>query len=186
MTLPKLSEGALSIIMKGGTFENPIMQILGSKKIASGSSDKERYRLLLSDGKYLISFAMLSTHINELIVAGELKCNSIIKIKKHITSVINNSGRGDKRVLVILDLELLVPGDTCSKIGSPVQLPDDEISCSSSEQNSTTSNGTKAHPQEERSTVSHNQSSNLNSSLNTSLQDSVIHPISSLSPYQNK
>lgn len=84
--------------MTGGQFEEPIMQVLGSKKIASSSSDKERFRILLSDGKYLISFAMLTTQINERVVSGELPDFSIIKIKRYITSVINNAGKGNKLV----------------------------------------------------------------------------------------
>lgn len=82
--------------MKGDQVEDPIMQVLGSKRIASASADKERFRLLLSDGKYLISFAMLTTQINDKIANGELADNTIIKVKRYITSVINNAGKGNK------------------------------------------------------------------------------------------
>lgn len=82
--------------MQGGHVDNPLMQVLGSKKIASGSTDKERYRILLSDGKNLISFAMFTTQINERVSSGELPTFTIIKLKNYITSVINNSGKGDK------------------------------------------------------------------------------------------
>lgn len=81
--------------MSGGTIEEPIMQVLGSKKIV-GNADKERYRLLVSDGKYQISFAMIATQINEKITSGELSVNSVIKVKKFITSMINNGGKGDR------------------------------------------------------------------------------------------
>lgn len=84
--------------MKGGEISNPIMQILGSKRIAPGSTDNERYRLLLSDGQNRISFAMLNTQINERVKVGEIKDNTVIKVKRYITSVINNSGKGHKYV----------------------------------------------------------------------------------------
>ncbi|KAF5306707.1 hypothetical protein FQR65_LT07262 [Abscondita terminalis] len=177
----QLSEGSLEMIMKGGEIENPIMQVLGSKRIASGSSDKERYRLLLSDGKHLISFAMLTTQINDKITKGELSDNSVIKLNRYITSVINNTGKGNKRVLVILEMETLVPGEKTQKIGEPQQLPDND-----DEDNK---------PQKKESSYSVNTSGqgSTNSSMNysssvtnTSLQDQLTHPISSLSPYQNK
>lgn len=82
--------------MQGGQVDCPIMQVLGSKKIATISSNKERYRIVLSDGLYHISFAMFTTQINEKMESGELPMFSVIKIKRYITSVINNAGRSDK------------------------------------------------------------------------------------------
>lgn len=82
--------------MRGGNIQDPIMQILGSKRIASACTDKERFRLLLSDGTNLISYAMLTTHINDQVANGEIMDNTIIKVKKYITSVINNAGKGNK------------------------------------------------------------------------------------------
>ncbi|KAB0796289.1 hypothetical protein PPYR_10350 [Photinus pyralis] len=178
----QLSEGSLRVIMSGGKVEDAIMQVLGTKRIASGSSsDKERYRLLLSDGKYLISFAMLTTQNNDKIVNGELSDNSIIKIKKYITSVINNVGKVNKRVLVILEMETLVPGHKSSKIGSPEQLPEDDSEPLPSEtKNNTVSSSTS-------STVPQVNGSHRNDTdVNMSMQDQLTHPISSLSPYQNK
>ncbi|KAI4471655.1 replication factor a 1 rfa1 [Holotrichia oblita] len=143
----KLSEGALRTIMQGGQVDCPIMQVLGSKKIATLSSDKERYRILLSDGLFHISFAMFTTQINEKVESGELPMFSVIKIKRYITSVINNAGRSDKYdypfnggtchyedlsfqvVLVILDLEVIASGDKVTKkIGEPEPLPEDDLS----------------------------------------------------------
>lgn len=89
----------MQIIMTGGQIVDPVMQVLGSKKII-GNAEKERYRLLVSDGKYQISFAMIATQINDKITSGELSVNSIIKVKKYITSMINNSGKGDRLVFI--------------------------------------------------------------------------------------
>nr|CAD7264523.1 unnamed protein product [Timema shepardi] len=115
-----LSEGALETIMRGGTVENPTMQILGSRKMG-GDATSERYRLLLSDGRHLNSFAMLATQLNEKVISGELSDYTVVQINRHITSMINNSGKGEKRVMIILDLNVLAPGSQVGqKIGQPV------------------------------------------------------------------
>lgn len=69
--------------------------IQGSKRI-SGAGDNERYRLLVSDGLHVNSFAMLATQLNDKIRSGELADNTIVRIKRYITSVVPNSGRGEK------------------------------------------------------------------------------------------
>nr|XP_018902956.1 PREDICTED: replication protein A 70 kDa DNA-binding subunit [Bemisia tabaci] len=118
----QLSEGALQTIMSGGDCHEPIMQILGNKKIA-GNAASERYRILISDGVHLNSFAMLATQLNSQITDGTLADFSIIRMNRHIVSTINNSGKADKRVLVILDLTVLVNGaEVKEKIGNPVPL----------------------------------------------------------------
>nr|CAD7409853.1 unnamed protein product [Timema poppensis] len=106
--------------MRGGTVENPTMQILGSRKMG-GDATSERYRLLLSDGRHLNSFAMLATQLNEKVISGELSDYTVVQINRHITSMINNSGKGEKRVMIILDLNVLAPGSQVGqKIGQPV------------------------------------------------------------------
>lgn len=67
----------------------PVLQVLGSKRIAGGNA--ERYRLLLSDGQYLQSFSMLSTQLNHLVTDGLLPEFTIIKVTQHITSVVNKN-----------------------------------------------------------------------------------------------
>lgn len=85
----------MQIIMSGGIVEEPVMQVLGSKKIV-GNAEKERYRLLVSDGKDQISFAMIATQINDKVTSGQLGNNCVIKVKKYITSMISNGGRPDR------------------------------------------------------------------------------------------
>lgn len=75
--------------------EEPVLQVLGTKKV-SGAGGNERYRLLLSDGQYLQSFAMLSTHLNDMVSAGDLSDHTIIRVKQHITSVVNKSAGAEK------------------------------------------------------------------------------------------
>lgn len=83
--------------MRGETLEEkePILQVLGTKKINS-SGGAERYRLLLSDGKFLQSFAMLSTQLNPHVTNGDLSEFTIIRVKNHITSVVNKTDNDEK------------------------------------------------------------------------------------------
>lgn len=66
----------------------PILQVLASKPIDSANAGA-RYRLLVSDGKFLQSFTMLATQLNHLIVNGQLADFTIFKVTQYITSVAN-------------------------------------------------------------------------------------------------
>lgn len=81
--------------MTGIDIEKPVLQILGNKRISS-SEGSERFRVLLSDGKYSHSFAMLASQLNEMIINGELMDNTIIRLDKYITSTVNKSEKADK------------------------------------------------------------------------------------------
>lgn len=156
--------------MSGGNVENAVMQVLGTKKVTCKSGDKERHRLLLSDGLNCISFAMLSTQVAQ---KEDMPQFSIIKILKYITSLINNVGSKDKRVLVILEFELIALGDVVKmKIGNPEQLSDNVTTPSSAIK---PNNSTSSAPTPQQTLPGH--STNL---------DEPIHPIASLSPYHNK
>ncbi|XP_046386232.1 replication protein A 70 kDa DNA-binding subunit [Ischnura elegans] len=185
----KLSEGSLATIMSGGTVENPIVQVLGSRKIV-GNEASDRYRLLISDGINVLSFAMLGTQLNEKVVSGELSNNTIIKIKHHITSLVNNAAKGQKRVMIILALDIIAKGEVVGiKIGNPVPIRDD----SSSDHNS------NAQPKPQFGQGGPQQSGGMNNTLRPAQSTNApkvvpaspgptaaSHPIASLSPYQNK
>lgn len=66
------------------------VQILASKKFLSDPSEKERYRLVVSDGKYFVSCAMLISKTGEF--PEGLADFSIIKIDKYLTSAIESDG----------------------------------------------------------------------------------------------
>lgn len=69
--------------------------VQGNKRIA-GNAANERYRLLVSDGIHLNSFAMLATQLNEKVSSGELADYTIVRINRHIVSMVTNQGRGEK------------------------------------------------------------------------------------------
>lgn len=89
--------------------EQPILQVLGTKRISSGGGGNsngaaatERYRLLLSDGKFLQSFSMLATQLNEMVIAGDLADFCIIRVLQHITSTVNKSDKDEKYALLTI------------------------------------------------------------------------------------
>jgi hypothetical protein len=80
-------------------------------------SGNDRYRILLSDGKYSYAYGMLATQLNHLITDGNLESFTIIKVKKVICNKItskNNNGKDPKKIIIILELDILMPGSEVS------------------------------------------------------------------------
>ena len=78
-----------------------------------GASTGQRYRILLSDGKYSYAYGMLATQLNSMVAEGKLEGNTIIKLNKVVCNSINSTkgnGKEPKKILIILDLTVLVPG----------------------------------------------------------------------------
>ncbi|KAI4471650.1 replication factor a 1 rfa1 [Holotrichia oblita] len=89
----------------------------------------------------------------------------------------------DKRVLVILDLEVTASGDKVTKkIGEPEPLSEDDLSSTAMKQAALKPN--VSHETSCQPTTSKGHPNIV--TLNQSLQDQLTHPISSLTPYQNK
>ncbi|XP_069686364.1 replication protein A 70 kDa DNA-binding subunit isoform X2 [Periplaneta americana] len=178
----QLSEGSLAVILAGGNVEDPVMQILGHKKIAGTSASSDRFRLLVSDGKHLNSFAMLATQLNDKVTSGELCDFTVIQITRYITSMVSNADRGDKRVMVILGVKVLAMGTEVGfKIGDPKPL---------SESGEADKNAVKQQqtirPIQHKLNQPMNNVNNASSVLASPGGSVHTHPISSLSPYQNK
>ena len=113
--LPILSNGALLTISQGGKAENPILQIIKIKKICGYTS--HRYRVLISDGQYASSYAIMASRLNHLFANNCLDF-SIICVDRFVCQDVNS-----KTVIVILDLQILSLGcEVMSKIGKPVQI----------------------------------------------------------------
>jgi len=179
-----LTKGALKSIMNNEEVKDPVMQVIGVRKITA-SGTNERYRLLISDGRNFNSFAMLATQLNGMVSSGELTEFSILLIKRHIISNLTDRSKGSKQVMILIDLVVLVPGDVVgSKIGDPTSIVDNsgqviENSISSSVNTTAQSN----NPLVKSRTA---QASVIDSNLQRDIDVNNIHPINSLSPYQNK
>ncbi|XP_042217254.1 replication protein A 70 kDa DNA-binding subunit-like [Homarus americanus] len=85
------------------------------KRIPTGS--QERYRLLVSDGEWSSSFAMLATHLNCKVTEGVITNNCIIQMNRYVC----NTVQGNKKVLIILEMKLERTGEEVGlKLGDPV------------------------------------------------------------------
>nr|XP_053639336.1 replication protein A 70 kDa DNA-binding subunit-like [Cherax quadricarinatus] len=87
--MAELSTGIIADIVEGAHPENPVLQILSMKRIPSGA--QERYRLLLSDGHWTSSFAMLATQLNSMVGSGEISNNCIITLKRYICNTVQDN-----------------------------------------------------------------------------------------------
>lgn len=79
--------------MHGEDVSKPVLQILAIKKINS-NADSERYRILISDGKYFNSYAMLASQLNEMQHKGQLEEFTIVQLDKYVTSMVGKDGAG--------------------------------------------------------------------------------------------
>jgi len=178
-----LTKGALKSIMNNEDIKDPIMQVLGVRKITAAGAN-ERYRLLISDGYNLNSFAMLATQLNGMVSSGEINEFSILQIKRHIISNLTDRSKGSKQVMILIDLAVMVSGDLVgSKIGDPKPIIDNsgqvvENGISASVDSTPQSNSLPT-PRSVHSSV-------IENSIQRDIDVSNIHPINSLSPYQNK
>lgn len=186
-----LTTGCIANIMQGSEIEKPVVQILGSKRISGGGEQSERFRMLISDGQNLYSFAMLATQLNDLHHAGQLAEFTVIRIDRYITSVVNRNEKGEKRVLVILDLTVVKPGGTVGeKIGNPQNMAERMGGAGGTTQAAvparTESAGSVSNGSAYQSRGGQSSAASSGGGADISLQDTLTHPISSLSPYQNK
>uniref|UniRef100_A0A182SD56 Replication factor-A protein 1 N-terminal domain-containing protein n=1 Tax=Anopheles maculatus TaxID=74869 RepID=A0A182SD56_9DIPT len=189
MSSHELTVGFLAEVMQGNELPNPVVQILGSKRIAGSGEQSERFRLLISDGKSLYSFAMLATQLNDLQKQDKLPQYTIIRIDRYTTSVVNRNEKGEKRVLIIVELTVLKEGSLVGeKIGDPQAIADTPSQSAASGGSSMgasrpmdTNGGTISNG----STFTSANRSMSASANSASISDSLTHPISSLSPYQN-
>ncbi|XP_031833471.1 replication protein A 70 [Nomia melanderi] len=172
-----LTEGALDKIMNGIDVDKPVLQILGHKKLASTNSG-ERYRLLVSDGKSINSFSMLATQLNSMITDNILTEFSICQINRYAISMVNNAGK-QKRVMVILNIDVKVPGNEVGhRIGNPINA--DFEGDSKPAQSAQPGRSVQSPPKQK------NNYAQKSSTNQASTNDISTVPIVALSPYQNR
>lgn len=171
-----LTKGSLKSIMNNEEVKDPVMQVLGVRKITAMGTN-ERYRLLISDGQNLNSFAMLATQLNDIVNSGELTEFAIVRIKRHIISNLSDRSKGSKQVMILIDLVVLISGDAVGlKIGDPKPIVDNS--------GQVVGNGPSVDtPRPQSNSV---QASVIDNGLQRDIDVNNIHPINSLSPYQNK
>ncbi|KAK1925386.1 hypothetical protein DB88DRAFT_450919 [Papiliotrema laurentii] len=90
----------------------PVLQILSIKKInAQNNSGQDRYRVILSDGKFFIQ-SMLATQLNELVTNKDLDKNVVVKLTEFVTNAVQG-----RKLVIILKIEVVARLE--EKVGNP-------------------------------------------------------------------
>jgi replication factor A1 len=79
--LARMSAGSINAIFDGGAaaVQQPVVQCVQIKPIASNGNGAERYRVIFSDSQNYIQ-TMLATAANHHITSGNLKTNCLVKL----------------------------------------------------------------------------------------------------------
>ncbi|KAM6463199.1 replication protein A 70 kDa DNA-binding subunit isoform 2-T2 [Liasis olivaceus] len=112
----RLSEGAIAAILQAEPVERPVLQLITIRPISTGNGPP-RYRMLMSDGVNTLSSFMLATQLNPLVDDQSLTAHAICQINRFIVNTLKDG----RRVVVLMELEVLWPGSAVpTKIGNPV------------------------------------------------------------------
>ena len=109
-----LSLGAIKRVHLGGEEEEIVLQILGHKEMPGS---QQKYRLLLSDGRYSTSRSILHPDMNNLILENKLEKYSVIRVKLVCNKVYA------MMVLILLNIKILIPGTRVNGVfGNPIKI----------------------------------------------------------------
>ena len=95
-----------------------VLQILGHKEMPGS---QQKYRLLLSDGRYSTSRSILHPNMNNLILENKLEKYSVIRVKLVCNKV------DAMMVLILLNVKILIPVTRVNGVcGNPIKIECDE------------------------------------------------------------
>ncbi|KAJ3127422.1 Replication factor A protein 1 [Physocladia obscura] len=184
------------------------LQVLNIKKLDHNQSSNstnpvdERFRVIVSDGSHAMQ-GMLATQHNHLIHENQLVRNSVVIIDRLVSNVV-----GGKRILIILNLVILNPGQTdCPRFGSPTsitptasvqQVPaqyqqqqqqqqhQEQQALPHYQQQAAQYQQPQNQPQQQQQAQRNQQQHRPIQQHQTNSSDLAVFPINALSPYQNK
>ncbi|XP_020384262.1 replication protein A 70 kDa DNA-binding subunit [Rhincodon typus] len=187
----RLSEGAISSIVQGGTPSQPLLQVISIRRITNGPP---RYRVLMSDGIHTLSSFLLATQLNYMGDEGLIAVNCVCQINRFIC----NTMKDGRRAVVIVDLKVVKPADQVNgRIGNPVPINEGQAQQSAALANQSAvkpmQNGYASDTASAHSTVAKSESRISNKpggirglpSSSAGSQTKVV-PIACLNPYQSK
>ncbi|KAL8776436.1 MAG: hypothetical protein Q9203_007378 [Teloschistes exilis] len=175
----QVDQGSLSAIFDGtNTIAEPVLQCVQVKPIAGGQAGgQERFRVVFSD---ILNFvqSMLASQVNHHVHNGKLKRGVFVRLKSFQTNTVKN-----KRIIIVLDLDVLEELGECDKLGQPQAL---DSKLEDTEPQSTTihtggfyGSNAQAAPQQQSLPARTNTTSSSTAHAN-------IYPIEALSPYAHK
>ncbi|XP_046840478.1 replication protein A 70 kDa DNA-binding subunit-like [Xenia sp. Carnegie-2017] len=181
-----LTEGAIKEIMMNPNNlpKNPILQILGLKKVGQGQSNpNDRYRMVLSDGIHAHTCAMLATQLNHMVNENEIEAKAVIRLDKYICNVIQST----RKVLILLGVSVIQKASASERYGEPTPYDESKINTANKptvqkspvkkDHYTSTSLGSSHYANNQRSAGGPpNQNNNIGN----------VYPISSLNPYNSR
>ncbi|KAJ7537757.1 hypothetical protein O6H91_11G021100 [Diphasiastrum complanatum] len=109
-----LTPNAIMALNSGNVDLRPVVQVLDVRQIGTAQTVQERFRLLLSDGSYVLQ-AMLATQLNEYVKAGQVKKGTLVQLQEYICNTVQN-----RKIIIVLNMEVvLIEADI---IGEPKQM----------------------------------------------------------------
>ncbi|KAL8901297.1 MAG: hypothetical protein Q9207_005270 [Kuettlingeria erythrocarpa] len=175
----QIDQGCLKAVFDGtNTVAHPVLQCVQVKPLAGAQGGPERFRVVFSD---ILNFvqSMLATQVNYHVHDGKLRKGVFVRLKSFQTNTIKN-----KKIVIVLDLEVLEELGECEKIGVPQPL---ESKAEDVQPQSTTihtggfyGNEAQAAPQQQQSLPSRTHTTS------SSTAHANIYPIEALSPYGHK
>ncbi|KAH8685728.1 hypothetical protein BGZ60DRAFT_365925 [Tricladium varicosporioides] len=182
----QITQGALHAIFNSDAdtvereYPVPICQCVQIKPLQSqGDGAPERFRLVLSDSRNYVQ-SMLATQANHVVHDGKLKKGSIVRLRVYQANRVKG-----KKILIVLDLDVIESLGELEKIGNPAPLGENEEEDSVPTNTTVAADGfygnkPQALPQmQERTLVSR-------SGPTSSASHANIYPIEGLSPYAHK
>ncbi|KAL8941616.1 MAG: hypothetical protein Q9211_001747 [Gyalolechia sp. 1 TL-2023] len=181
-----VSQGSLKAVFEGtNAGASPILQCVQVKPLAGGQSGPERFRVVFSDISNFVQ-SMLATQVNHFVHDGKLKKGVFVRLKSFQTNTVKN-----KKILIVLDLDVLEELGECEKIGLPQPLeskaddvqPQSTIIHTGGFYGNNPQAGPQQHPQSLPSRTNTGSSTTVKAS---SPHHANIYPIEALSPYSHK
>ncbi|KAF2661656.1 replication protein-like protein A 70 kDa DNA-binding subunit [Lophiostoma macrostomum CBS 122681] len=176
-----ITQGAIrSIFEPNGCFvEHPVLQCVQIKTMepkAGDANPMQRFRVVLSDVRNFIQ-TMVATGINDIVTTGKLKKGCIVRLLKYNAQQVK-----DKKILILMDMDVLEQYGELDKIGQPeaLDIKDEKPQPAAVSANNFYGNKPQPPQQQQQRSLPHHQSNP------TSTAHPNIYPIESLSPYAHK
>ncbi|KAK7183340.1 hypothetical protein DPSP01_000538 [Paraphaeosphaeria sporulosa] len=179
-----ITQGAIRSIFEssGPSVEHPVLQCVQIKTMdpkGGEGGNVQRFRVVLSDIRNFIQ-TMIATSANDIVLSGKLKKGSIVRLLKF-----NPQQVKEKKILIIMDLEVLDQYGEHDKIGQPEAL---EIVKSEPQPAAISGGGFYGSRPEQQQQAPQQQQRSLPVHQNNQGTSTHPHlyPIESLSPYAHK
>ncbi|KAI9836842.1 MAG: hypothetical protein M1819_001007 [Sarea resinae] len=182
-----VSQGALNAIFSAGgnadsSVAEPVLQCVQIKPLAGQPNAPERYRVVFSDIQNFVQ-SMLATQANHVVRDGKLKKGSFCRLKSYQANQVKG-----KRIIIVLDLEVLEWLGECEKIGDPKALELQSEDQNTAQPTTISSNGFYGNKPQEAQQPAQNRSLQSRGPVGpgASSAHANIYPIEALSPYAHK